>query len=109
MGAVQPFAIRERKEPSGHLVLGVEGELDLAVAHELDEALARAADKAERIAVDLSQCTFIDSTGIAVLLRAHSRPEGPALVVLRPSGQVQRVFEVAGLTQNGGFVVDDLE
>jgi anti-anti-sigma factor len=109
MGEVQTFAIRERKEPSGHLVLGVEGEIDLAVADQLEEALARAAERAERIAVDLSECTFIDSTGIAVLLRAHNRPDGPALTVLRPSGQVLRVFEVTGLTTNNGFVVDALE
>lgn len=109
MHEVQPFAIREREDPSGRLVLAVEGELDLTVADKLDEALGRAASKAQRIAVDLSDCTFIDSTGIAVLLRAHGSPEGAGLVVLRPSGQVLRVFEVAGLTQNGDLMVDALD
>jgi len=44
-----------------------------------------------------------DSTGIAVIVRAHQRfaNEGRRLVVCCPTDQTARVLEVTGLTENG--------
>ena len=68
----------------------VEGELDLAVADRLDEALTAAVDECSRVIVGLDRCTFIDSSGIAVILRAHNRMQeaGNRLAVYAPSDQV---------------------
>jgi anti-sigma B factor antagonist len=82
--------------------LKVQGELDLSVADRLRERLEAAAGRP--VLVDLSDCTFIDSTGIAVVLLA--RREGERVAMHSPSEQVLRVLAVTGLTGDG-VVFDD--
>ena len=52
----------------------VSGELDLASADKLEEAI-RVAEKATEgaIVVDLTKLRFMDSIGLSVLLKAHTR------------------------------------
>ena len=57
----------------GTLVIAVGGELDLSVAGRLGEAI-ECCSGAKQILIDLEACDFIDSTGIAVIVRAHLRP-----------------------------------
>ena len=77
----------------------VQGEIDLAAAAEFHEALKRACDGAARIEVDMRDATFMDSTGIMVLLQAHQRlgqlPE--AIVLHDPHPTVLRVLDLAGV------------
>jgi len=56
------------------LCLRLSGELDLAFVDRVEEAI-RVAEKstARTIVVDLSELEFLDSAGLAMLLRAHSR------------------------------------
>jgi stage II sporulation protein AA (anti-sigma F factor antagonist) len=84
----------------------VDGELDLSVADQLQAAIDGAGPGSTLI--DLSRCTFIDSTGIAVILRAHRLREedGGRIVVHSPSDQVLRIFTVTGLTGNGLVFAD---
>jgi anti-sigma B factor antagonist len=85
-------------ERDGSLVLAVQGELDIATSPLLDEALARArATDAARIVVDLDQLSFMDSTGLHVLIR-HTRDEDQQgrIHLTKGSPQVQRVFELTG-------------
>jgi anti-anti-sigma factor len=100
---MQRFKVSERDLESGARDVQVEGELDLAVAGKLDEVLARACEQCEQVLVGLERCAFIDSSGIAVILRAHNRmrEEGHRLVVYAPTDQVQRVLSMTGLTSNG--------
>ncbi len=88
----------------------VEGELDLAVAGQLSEILSSAAAEYSRVLVGLGACDFIDSSGIAVILRAHGRMEeaGRRLAVYAPTDQVLRVFTMTGLIGNG-LVFDSAE
>lgn len=81
----------------------IEGELDLAVAGQLDEVLTAAVDEYPRVLVGLERCAFIDSSGIAVILRAHNRMEesGNRLAVYGATDQVQRILSMTGLTANG--------
>ncbi|HWI07959.1 MAG TPA: STAS domain-containing protein [Solirubrobacteraceae bacterium] len=82
--------------------IGLTGELDLdnvaAVQHELDRAEN---GDALSIVVDLSRLTFIDSTGVRLVLAAHARAgaDGGRLLLLRGPAQVQRVFEICGVDQ----------
>lgn len=81
------------------------GELDLSTAAQLEEPLEdaiRAADAA--VLIDLADCQFIDSTGIALIVRAWQRIDASAgndgrggLVLCCQNEQVQRVLEVTGL------------
>jgi anti-sigma B factor antagonist len=82
----------------GSLVLKVHGELDIATSPLLDEALARARDTgAASIVVDLSSVSFMDSTGLHVLIK-HAREEDnrSRLRLTKPSAQARRLFELSG-------------
>jgi len=107
---VQRFKISEQDLRPGCRDIRVEGELDLAVAGQLDEVLDRAAAECSCVLVGLERCEFIDSSGIAVILRAHNRmeSEGNRLVVYAPTSQVLRVLSMTGLTANG-LVYDSVE
>jgi anti-anti-sigma factor len=100
---MQRFKVSERDLESGARDIQVEGELDLAVAGELDEILLNAVEQCQRVLVGLEGCAFIDSSGIAVILRAHNRmqEDGKRLVVYAPTNQVLRILSMTGLTSNG--------
>jgi anti-anti-sigma factor len=97
------FSLTERDCGAGCREIRVEGELDLAVADQLREAIERCAAECEQILIGLESCEFIDSTGIAVIVRAHHElpAKGCRIALYAPSSQVQRVLSVTGLTSNG--------
>ena len=78
------------------------GEFDMAATFTVEPALENAvgADGLEALTLDLRKVTFIDSTGVGVLLRIHEEAErrGIELAIEPGPPEVQRVFEVAGLT-----------
>lgn len=100
---MQRFKVSERDLQPGVRDVQISGELDLAVAGQLDEVLTAAVGQCSQILVGLERCDFIDSSGIAVILRAHNRmqEEGKRLVVYAPTSQVLRVLSMTGLTSNG--------
>jgi anti-sigma B factor antagonist len=100
---MQSFKISARDRQPGCRDVQIEGELDLAVAGQLDEVLTAAVAEYSRVLVGLDRCAFIDSSGIAVILRAHNRmlEDGRRLAVYAPSDQVLRVLSMTGLTANG--------
>lgn len=99
---LQVDVVRER----GTIRIAPVGELDLNTLPLLQEALAQA-DTAgiERVVVDLSELTFMDSTGIYLLrgLAAKSRDAGRELSVVRGPWQVQRIFQLAGVEPEFAF------
>jgi anti-anti-sigma factor len=107
---MQRFNVTTTDRQPGCRDIQVEGELDLAVADQLDEVLSAAASECDCVLVGLASCTFIDSSGIAVILRARNRmeEEGRRLAVYGPSDQVLRVLSMTGLTANG-LVFDSAE
>ncbi|HVR04576.1 MAG TPA: STAS domain-containing protein [Solirubrobacteraceae bacterium] len=90
----------------GTLSIALVGELDLSGAGQMEASLADAqrtlaeTQPAEdrRLVIDLARLSFLDSTGLRLLLQADARArEGGYELVLRPgSASVQRVFEVTG-------------
>ena len=81
---------------TGHLV-SVVGEVDLATAPQLAESLVQFANG--DVTVDLTQVTFLDSTGLHALVTAHEHLERRAarLRVTGASTAVLRVLEISGL------------
>ena len=93
-----PVTCREDKR---RLLAQVAGELDHHGAKSVMEELDRRIDQARprELTLDLGGLTFTDSSGIAVLLRAHRRMgqiQGSMRVVNTPD-QAGRVFRAAGL------------
>jgi anti-sigma B factor antagonist len=78
-------------------VVSIAGELDLYTAPEFERALALNGAVKGRIVVDLSECTFIDSTGLGILVEADSHIGRNALLIVATGPAVLRTFEVSGL------------
>ena len=98
--------LTERLLPDGVTEIEVDGELDLSAVDQLQRAIDDSGSGTTLI--DLRHCTFIDSTGIAVILRAHRHreEEGGRIVAHSPVDQVLRIFTVTGLTGDGLVFVD---
>ena len=81
--------------------LSVSGELDLATRDTLTDELKRAEASGSAFLLDLTDLTFIDSTGIAVLVDAHRRSatDGRRFRILLVAGQVRDVLEMTGLME----------
>jgi anti-sigma B factor antagonist len=79
-------------------LIRVTGELDLSTTPTLGRELHSARDQGVTAVLDLSEVTFIDSTGLQLLLEASglSAANGWAFFIARPSAAVQRLVEVSG-------------
>jgi stage II sporulation protein AA (anti-sigma F factor antagonist) len=95
------LSVRSEREDGVHAIR-LFGELDLATAAEAQRELERAeATDAEAIVLDLSGLTFIDSTGVRLLVAANARSRADAnrLSVVRGQQPVQRVLELCGVVE----------
>lgn len=81
--------------------LALRGDMDMASAPDLEQALEAAIrDSVGAFVVDLTAVSFIDSSGLQVLLRTRALlgREDRALALVCPHGRVRRVFELAGVS-----------
>jgi stage II sporulation protein AA (anti-sigma F factor antagonist) len=77
-------------------VLSLAGEVD----HDSGPVLRQALDTGDtRVVVDLSQVTFMDSTGINILIAAHNAltTAGGWLRLAAPTGPVLRTLQIVGV------------
>jgi anti-anti-sigma factor len=73
------------------------GEIDLSAADALARTLQRAVDDSGPLQLDLSEVTFLDSIGLAVVIRTALSLEGRGRLVLKgPRPSVRRVLEMSG-------------
>jgi anti-anti-sigma factor len=94
-----PFKVRA-EEDAGVSVIAVEGELDMNTAVQLEQALeAPLADSRSTLLIDLSRCEFIDSTGIALIVRAWQQIDG-GFALCGVGAQVERVLGITGLEES---------
>lgn len=85
------------------------GELDLARAEEVEAQLTRVErGRPARLVVDLRGLTFLDSSGLRVIVMtgARSRRDGFPLTVVRGPEQVHHVFEITGMDRELPMVDD---
>jgi anti-sigma B factor antagonist len=79
-------------------VVALRGELDFATAPVADASIAPLlADQPARVVFDLTGVTFLDSSGIAVLVR--SAHQAGTVAIRNPSTVVRRVIECTGLEE----------
>jgi anti-sigma B factor antagonist len=88
-------------------VLPLEGEIDLQASPRVESSLASIiAKRPEHVVVDLSAVTFIDSSGLAVLINAVQdiKEYGGKLTLAGINNNVRSIFEMARLDQF--FLID---
>ncbi len=81
-------------------VVSARGEVDISSVGALEDALAAQFDAGARsIVVDFLGVTFVDSTGLSALVRAHHRcaERGGRLALVMDDPQLHRLFAVTGL------------
>jgi anti-sigma B factor antagonist len=94
--------VREENAASGLCVLRPTGELDLATVPRLETAVSEALESGgNRIVLDLSELSFLDSSGLRLLLMLFDRAtsDGWTLTLARPSEPVRGLFEMTGVAE----------
>lgn len=104
MEAVEALTATLDHDPDGTPVVVLAGQLDLATAAIAQRAVALATGEgtlganggqAADVVFDMTDLTFMDSTGLTVLLTAVHR--GHAVRLRRPTSLVRRVIGITGL------------
>jgi anti-anti-sigma factor len=96
-----PGALTIELHPEGHhLDVVLAGEIDASSCEALRESLAEVPPDCDQVTLDLAAVTFMDSTGVAEIVRTAQRLEPHRVVRLRnPHPHVERLLELTGLTQ----------
>src|SRR4051812_14592177 len=98
--AAEQLTLRFSRD-GGAVVIDVAGELDCSTAGALRERLVDVIDGQGSVSVivGLGGMTFIDSTGIGVLVGANRRlrARGGSLSLLNPTSSVNKVLKLTGL------------
>jgi len=100
------FSVTAAPEAGEVAGLAVSGEIDIATAPQLRTALADAIARSPHgVDLDLGDCTFIDSTGLQVIVRAAVAlaDQGGSLSLGRPPDRLRRLFETAGIDAIDGI------
>jgi anti-sigma B factor antagonist len=85
-----------------NLVIAVSGELDVFTAPTLDDLLAESIEAGStNLIVDLTEVTFLDSTGLGSMVKGlkRARERGGSLRVVASSDRIVKVFKITGLDQ----------
>lgn len=94
----------------GTAVVALSGELDLANAGALErEIQAALAGSDGRVVIDMGELSFIDSTGIALLVNAagEDNREGRVRFLRSRAAAVTRVLELTGVAERLPFADGD--
>lgn len=83
--------------PGREQVIAV-GEIDLATGPRLTDALRAAQARAQSVVLDLSRTTFIDASGVRILLVAgrHARAASRTFTIAHPTSPVERMLQLVG-------------
>ena len=97
---MQPELDVEVAHEGATTTVAVRGEIDLLTTVRLNRELETVAEAApEWLRIDLSQVSYMDTTGVAVLLKARRRAleAGCRFTVKAASPTIQRLLEITGL------------
>jgi anti-anti-sigma factor len=94
---ITPLTIRDTVRAGGHTLV-LTGELDMDSANGLEEAVRDVCASGTGLVIDLRKVTFMDSTGLRVLVVAGTLCEetGHELRII-PGEDIQRILEISGL------------
>lgn len=100
----QSFGI-EVEDDGPSIVLRLSGELDAHAASDLDRAMDEVSTRRPTsVVLDVADVSFIDSSGLRSLMRAHGAVLGGERLQLRsPQPATLRLLDITGLT--GQFLI----
>ncbi|MEY2471942.1 MAG: anti-sigma factor antagonist [Actinomycetota bacterium] len=80
--------------------LSIAGEIDVATAPTLRTAIGAAIAVADRLPIllDMSEVSFIDSSGVSALVMSQRRSPG-AVRIVTPSRAVTRILDITGMSE----------
>ena len=92
------FDVTVESAADGSAVVHVDGELDLAAAPRFEEAVSSIRD-APGVVIDLTGCTFLDSSGVRILLETvrETSERGARLDLVAADPAVVRVLEITSV------------
>src|SRR5207248_1824638 len=96
------FSLTSRLVEEGIVVLDLQGEVDAFTAPKLKQEMINQIEKGiVRLAVDLADVTYLDSTGLGVLIGGlkRTRDKGGELVLICPNVRITRIFDITGLSR----------
>jgi anti-anti-sigma factor len=106
LGSEQPpLHIRIRRDGD---TIRVTGEIDLVSAPHLSRAVIEAFE-GRPLLLDLTDVTFMDSSGLHALLKIAGDVDGQGPVSVLPSRQVLRIFEITRVSHVPGIHIRPLE
>ena len=93
------------------IVVVVSGEIDIATAPTVERALLRAEESHDLVAIDLTNTSFMDSTGLHMIVAANRRlrERGGRLLVVEGPPQIRRLFDVTSMSNHLDLVRDETE
>ncbi|MEP7046477.1 MAG: STAS domain-containing protein [Ilumatobacteraceae bacterium] len=83
----------------GYAVLEVRGEIDLITAASFGAAIDAGLDRAGKVVLDFSGVTFMDSSGLNVLVAAVGHADGDSLRIRNAPVSVHRLLSITGLDE----------
>ena len=90
----------------------LKGEIDLSTVEDVESGLRSAIDGGSgAIVLDLREVSFLDSSGLRLMLRLHQDlgEAGRRLILVQGPRRVARVFELAGAEDQFEIVADPSE
>lgn len=88
------------EDSSGTAIVVLSGELDLSTVPLMESPLYEQVRQRPAVVIDLSELSFIDSSGIAALIKAFHNSNGTRMnVAVGPGSQVERVFGIARIAE----------
>jgi anti-sigma B factor antagonist len=104
MSDAEPAPLQVDVRSEGSVIwIDTAGEIDISTSPRWEGAMANAlAARPDRIYVEMHRVSFIDSSGLAVLVRYHGLADSQncQLIIRSPAQPVDRVLGLAGLKQH---------
>jgi anti-sigma B factor antagonist len=100
----------ETEERDGFVRIALRGELDLSTVGKVENELERAeSSRPTLIVLDLASLSFLDSTGLRLIVTAdqRARDQGRRVAIVRGPNSVDRVFTITNLGDRLE-IVDDI-
>ncbi|QEK10889.1 STAS domain-containing protein [Crassaminicella thermophila] len=83
-------------------LMDIIGEVDIYTANELKETLRKMLDEhVDNIKINCSELTYIDSTGLGVLIGALKRlkKENKNIIIVNPKQNISKLLKITGLNK----------